>query len=132
MAVLLLSAPGGADVKKLTESDRDILDNPISYPGGAPARIAGFDVTLKPGECNGWHRHPVPTFGYMLSGTLTVRYDGGETRVIRAKEAIIEAQHTSHEGCNTGADDVRIIVFYAGAEGVPNTVRDPTGAESPE
>lgn len=123
-ALLVPSAVGASDVKKLIESNRDIIGNPITYPGGQQATISGFDVTMKPGECNGWHSHPVPTFGYMMSGTLTVSYANGETKLIKGGQSIIEAQHMKHEGCNTGNEDVRIIVFYAGADGIPVTERD--------
>lgn len=123
-ALMMIPAAEAAEVKKLIDSDKDIIGNPVTYPGGQQATISGYDITLRPGECNGWHSHPVPTFGYMLSGTLTVSYANEEKRVIKAGSTIIEAQHMKHEGCNTGDDDVRIIVFYAGADGVPVTVRD--------
>jgi len=123
-AFLMAPVVEAAEVKKLIESNKDILGNPVTYPGGHQATISGYDITLKPGECTGWHNHPVPTFGYMLSGILTVSYANGEKRVLKAGSTIIEAQHMKHEGCNTGDDDIRVIVFYAGADGVPVTVRD--------
>lgn len=113
-----------ADVELLLESGDDILGNPIHYPDGGAPMITGALATLAPGECNGWHKHPVPTLGYMLTGTLTISYETGEERRIGGGDAIIEAQDTRHQGCNSGEDEVRIIVFYAGAEGEPVTIAD--------
>lgn len=104
------------------KSDEDVLGNKISYPAGQ-AEITGLTAVQKPGECNGWHSHPVPTFGLVQKGELTVSYEGGETKVFHAGEMLIEAQHTAHEGCNTGEGDLEVLVFYAGAKGLANTDR---------
>ena len=37
-------------------------------------------------------------------------------------EAIVEVIDTVHTGQAIGADDVEVVVFYAGVEGVPTTV----------
>ena len=103
--------------------DKDILGNAITYPGGDPAQITGIIITMEPGSSNGWHSHPVPTFGYVLSGELTVEYDTGEVKLIGVGDTIVEAQHTPHQGHNRGTEPIKIVVFYAGAEGVPNTIK---------
>jgi len=123
VAACLASMPAYAGVEELMKADKDIIGNPITYPGGEAAQITGIMITMAPGESNGWHSHPVPTFGYMLSGELTVEYATGEVKVMRAGDTIVEAQHTAHQGHNRGDEVVKIVVFYAGADGVPTTVR---------
>lgn len=121
-AGLLMSSPVLGGPKVVLKGSEDVLGNKIDYPAGQ-AEITGFVVVQKPGECNGWHSHPVPTFGLLRTGTLTVTYAGGDVKTFRAGDALIEAQHVAHEGCNTGGEDVEIIAFYAGSEGKPNTIK---------
>lgn len=119
---LLTVASYAAGPEVMLKATTDTLGNSISYPEGQ-AEITGVMVTVPPGGSNKWHSHPVPTFGYQLSGELTVEYENGETRVFKAGDMIIEAQHTPHRSTNTGSEPVQIIVFYAGAEGQPYTVQ---------
>ncbi len=123
LASMMLAPAAAAGVEELMKADKDILGNAISYPNGDPAEITGIMITMAPGDSNGWHSHPVPTFGYILSGELTVEYETGEVKVIGVGDTLVEAQHTAHQGHNRGSEVVKIVVFYAGAKGVPNTVR---------
>jgi quercetin dioxygenase-like cupin family protein len=120
-AVLLMATQAAAapDVQPLFKSSTDSLGQTLTYPGGATAELTGAIVTLPPGESTGWHRHAVPVAGYLLEGELTVEYASGEKRVFRAGEGVIEVQTAPHQGYNAGAVPVKIVVFYAGAPGVP-------------
>lgn len=117
-----LSVPVLAGATVVLKSDVDVLGNKIGYPAGQ-AEITGVVAIQKPGECNGWHSHPVPTFGLLRKGELTVTYQTGEIKLFREGDMLIEAQHVAHEGCNTGETDLEILVFYAGSTDVPNTER---------
>lgn len=101
-----------------------ILGQPIVWPDGTP-RVTAVVVTLPPGAETGWHRHPVPLFGWMLEGELTVSYEGPEfgttERTYRPGDALMEAVDTPHNGRNTGPGPVRILAVFMGAEGVPNS-----------
>lgn len=118
---LLLTAIAVAEptVQTLFQSTEDTLGHPLGYPGAGTAEITGELVTLLPGDGTGWHYHPAPVVAYLLSGELTVDYATGETRVFRSGDGVIEAQHTPHIGHNHGAEPVRMVVFAAGAPGVP-------------
>ena len=81
-------------------------------------------VTLAPGQETGRHRHPVPLYGQVLSGQLTVDYgESGElgSKTYTAGDAFMEAMDTWHNGRNSGDEALRILAIYMGAEGVPNT-----------
>jgi quercetin dioxygenase-like cupin family protein len=119
--LLLAQGLWAAEAEPLFQSTLDGAGNPLSYPLDSQAELTAAIVTLQPGESTGWHLHEVPTFGYLLQGELTVEYAAGEQRVFRAGDGIIEAQHSPHQGHNLGSDPVRILVFHAGASGVPNT-----------
>lgn len=98
---------------------------PIVYPEGR-AEITGMVVEIAPGGETGWHLHPVPSFGMLLEGELEVRLRTGESRRIRAGEALAEVTNTLHNGRNVGAVPVRIVVFYAGAVGQKLSVKENT------
>jgi D-alanyl-D-alanine dipeptidase len=105
----------------LFSSSEDTLGNAVTYPDGTPAELTGNLVTLMPGDSTGWHLHPAPTFGYVLSGHLTVEYATGETRTFKTGEGLIEGQNVAHNGHNYGDQPLRIVAFHAGAPGLPTT-----------
>ncbi len=70
-----------------------------------------------------WHKHPVINAGVLLSGELTVISEKQDTLHLHAGEALVELVNTYHYGVNEGDEPAEIIVFYAGNEGVPITVK---------
>lgn len=140
-AALLLSAPlaAGADASKVSPlpspapahtspGTRTILSTtttvtgaPIAYPAGKP-KLTSVVITLQPGQETGWHKHPVPLFGYVLEGELTVDYGAKGKRVYRKGDALAEAINEAHNGRNTGKRPMRILCLFIGAEGEPGTV----------
>lgn len=76
-----------------------------------------------------WHRHPAPNAGYVLSGELTVETPGIEKQItLRAGDALAEMVNLSHRG-RTGNQPAELIVFYAGAEGLPLSEIELLGAK---
>lgn len=71
----------------------------------------------------GWHFHPVPVYAYVLSGYITVEMDNGEQYTFNEGDSIIEVINTPHNGRNTGKVAVKLVVFYAGEQGSPTTVK---------
>lgn len=108
-----------------------ILGQPIAYPDGVPLVVSSI-VTLPPGGATGWHSHGVPLFGYVLEGTLTVDYGDRGQRTYNTGAGFMEAMDWPHNGMNLTSAPVRILTFYAGAEGVdmstPAAVTDPTSS----
>ena len=96
---------------------------PIAYLKSDNPEVTVMTVELPPGAETGWHIHPVPVYAYILSGSLTVEVEGKNTSVFQAGDAIIEAVNTRHCGRNTGAVPVKLVVFYTGAENLPNVTR---------
>jgi len=117
-AVPVLSQPTS---RALFSSDADTLGSRYRYPDTAAAELTGAVVTLLPGDSTGWHRHAVPTVGYVLAGQLTVEYATGQVRVFGSGDGILEAQDVAHNGHNHGSEPVRLVVFSAGAAGVPGS-----------
>ena len=91
----------------------------IAYPAGEP-EITALKMSMRQDQESPFHCHPVPTFGYMLSGTLRVETDSGERKLLRAGDVVLEVMNTWHKGTAVEGP-VEFIVFYAGAVDTPNT-----------
>lgn len=106
----------------LLSTQTTVIGQPFDYPTETPAEISASIVTIAPGAETGWHIHPVPLFGYMLEGTLTVDYGSRGTRTYESGDSLVEAWNWPHNGINHGDVPVQVMVVYAGAEGLPTAV----------
>lgn len=92
-----------------------------AYPTNQ-ARIVVVKGRIGPGEIAPMHQHPVIGSYYILKGHLTVRTQSGMTLHAEEGHAYAEVVNQWHWGKNEGKEDVELIFFYAGAEGVPNAI----------
>ena len=99
-----------------------VTGEPIRYPSGAPALITAMEIMLQSGQQTGWHTHPVPLFGYVLEGELTVDYGAKGQRVYRKGDALAEAMNQAHNGRNAGQNTVKILAVFIGIEGLQGSV----------
>ncbi len=97
---------------------------PIVYPTGT-AEVTALWVEIAPGGETGWHRHAVPSFAMLLEGTLEITTREGQIKHLQAGAALAEVVATAHNGRNVGNTPVKLVVFYAGAEGRALTTREP-------
>jgi quercetin dioxygenase-like cupin family protein len=100
------------------------IGQPIAYPREGTPEVTALLVEMGPGEETGWHQHPVPLLGYILTGELTVYQISGEKRVVRSGEVSLESVGVIHNGVNEGAVPCKMIVFVAGLKDVPFTVEE--------
>src|SRR5271154_649788 len=103
------------------------VGQPIAYPRDGTPEVTALLVEMAPGEETGWHSHPVPLLGYLLSGELTVYQATGEKRVVRPGEVSLESVDVIHNGVNEGAAPCKMIVFVAGLKDVPFTIESQEG-----
>ncbi len=99
-----------------------VMDEPIVYPTGAPAKLTANILTLEPGQETGWHTHGVPIAGIVLEGEITVDYGARGVRTFRKGDAVAEAINVPHNGKNTGPGTLRVFALYMGAEGLPTGI----------
>ena len=92
----------------------------FSYPSGQP-EITARTLSLDGSKPIPFHCHPVPTMAHVLHGELEVETRDGQKKVFSQVESLVEVMGTVHRGVVVTAP-VELIVFYAGAIGVPNTV----------
>ena len=69
------------------------------------------------------HKHPVINAGVLLKGELTVVTQDNKTLHLKAGDSIVEVVNKWHYGINKGNESAEIIVFYAGVQGSPITIK---------
>jgi quercetin dioxygenase-like cupin family protein len=99
-----------------------IVGETIRYPTTGAAYVTAAIVTLAPGAKTIVHKHGVPLFAYILDGELTVDYGSHGKRTYRMGQAFMEAMDIAHHGIATGAQPVRILAVYIGADGAKNVI----------
>jgi quercetin dioxygenase-like cupin family protein len=97
---------------------------PIVYPQGQ-AEVTALIVEIAAGARTGWHEHPVPSFAYVLEGTLEVTRGTGEIKRLQAGDVLAEVVDTLHNGQAMDGKSVKLLVVYAGAAEKKLTVAHP-------
>ena len=126
--LLLVLLPVLVAAEELLKSQTSWDGGEIKYPPGQ-AEITSFILRLEEGGTPKFHCHPVPTFGYVLLGEVEIETKDGKKTILKQGESAIEVMRTVHRGRAIGGP-AEIVVFYAGAVGLPNTVfptQDPQG-----
>lgn len=133
IAVLLFFLQGKAilaaeyqnvEVKKLLTTTTTTSGDKIKYLSNDNPEVTALTVLIPPGGSTGWHKHPVPVYAYLLEGNLTVALKDGRTFAFKKGDALVEVVNTFHNGTNSGPDPVTLAVFYTGAVGVPNVIKE--------
>lgn len=106
----------------LLSTGTTVVGEPIRYPQTGPAQVTAAIVTLAPGGRTVLHKHGVPLFAYILEGELTVDYGAHGTRAYRPGQSFMEAMDVAHFGVNRGAQAVRLLAVYMGAEGAHDVI----------
>jgi quercetin dioxygenase-like cupin family protein len=110
------------EVHTILSTGTTVAGELIRYPSDGPALITAVEITFEPGQQTGWHTHPVPLFGYMLEGELTVDYGEKGQRIYRKGDALVEAMNTAHNGRNMGQSKAKILAVFIGREGLQGSV----------
>ncbi len=120
LALILLSGSYAVYSLDLLESQTSWDGGQVSYPKGQ-AQVTSMKVIINDNDDTKFHCHPVPTFGYILSGTVEVETKDGKKIQFTKGESVVEVMRTVHRGTAIGGP-VEIVVFYAGSVDLPNTV----------
>jgi quercetin dioxygenase-like cupin family protein len=115
-------------VQHLLQTTFNSTGQAIAYPQGGTAEVTALLIEMAPGEETGWHSHPVPLVGYIMSGELTVYQITGGKRVVPAGQNSLESVGVVHNGVNEGNVPCMMIVYVLGLKDVPFTIE----AEGPK
>ncbi|MFM0227898.1 cupin domain-containing protein [Paraburkholderia dipogonis] len=89
-----------------------------SYPAGQP-QLTVLKIVIPAHTTLPWHLHAMPNAAYVLSGNLHVESRNGRHQIIlHAGDVLPEMVGSAHRGY-TDNSPVELIVFYAGAKGMP-------------
>jgi len=127
-SLLFLSLPSFAienadnvKVTKLIETAASWEKTKIIYPKG-DAKITALLVEMQPQAKMKMHHHEVPSFGYILEGTISVESEFGDIITFNKGDVVIEMINKKHIGFNPSNKTTKFIVFYMGTEDLKNTI----------
>jgi len=120
LTLIFLSALVHAKPQPILQATTSWDGGEIAYPKGQ-AEITTIKLRFEADSTMPFHCHPVPTFGYVLEGSLKVETKDGKTTILKKGDPAVEVMRTVHRGTPIDGP-VEILVFYAGAVDVPNTV----------
>lgn len=112
-------------VEPLLVSSTTANGAPIVYPKTDNPEVRILHIEVPPGAETGWHIHPTPCYGYILSGSLTVELEDGTKMTYKAGQALAEVVNTRHNGKNTGTEPAKLIMVVTGEKGSPNAIAEP-------
>jgi quercetin dioxygenase-like cupin family protein len=115
---------------EILRGGRNAAGDAIAYPCTDQPEVTGIKVKIPAGAETGWHHHTVPGYAYVLSGTLTLHYEGAPSRTFKAGEAFVESAGRRHNGKNLGTEDIVLVVFFTGEAGKPFTIKGQAAKES--
>lgn len=77
-------------------------------------------VTFKPGEKSPGHRHPIPTFVYVIEGEFESEFDG-KTYRYKAGDTFYEEPNKLHGGTKnlSATKPVKLLAIFIGDKGKP-------------
>jgi quercetin dioxygenase-like cupin family protein len=92
------------------------------YPSGQPL-ITILKIVIPRNTALIWHHHPIISAAYVLSGQIILeKKETRERKAFHAGQALAETVNTIHRGYTTD-QPTELIVFYAGAPGVPLSIK---------
>ena len=111
-------------VEVLTKTSSSWNGNTLpEYESGTP-EVTILKVIIPPNVKLPLHEHPVINAGVLLKGNLTVVTVDKDTLNMEAGDSIVEVVNTWHYGINEGDEPAEIIVFYAGVQDTPITIKE--------
>jgi quercetin dioxygenase-like cupin family protein len=109
-------------IRTLMKTSVDSAGQPIQYPQKDP-EITGVLVEIPGGQNTGWHTHSSPSVEYILSGEVTVEFENGTTKHLKAGDTYVECVNVVHRGLNRSTNAARIVMFVIGQKGQPISQR---------
>jgi mannose-6-phosphate isomerase-like protein (cupin superfamily) len=115
--ILLFSQAAFAVEQKVLLQGNSSWDGVDSTYNSKLLETLSIYLKIAPGEVLPYHCHPVPSFGYIISGELEVEKKDGTKKTFKKGDSLVEVINTWHRGTNLSkVDPVEIVVFYIGAK----------------
>jgi quercetin dioxygenase-like cupin family protein len=124
-STIMASESGKAVMTPVSKDSATSAGEPLVYLSTANPEISSAIMTIPPNTTTEWMIHPVQGFVFVLEGTLTVEYAGGERKVFKAGRGFPQARSKWHRGRNDGDVPMRFLAVFFGARDVPNVLHPP-------
>jgi len=105
---------------------KELLQKDLQAYAGGDLVLSVGEITIAPGGSGSRHRHPGPTFVYVLEGAVEIELEGAPAKVYRAGETFYEDPHQLHISTKNGskAEPARILVYHLSHKGEPLTLAE--------
>jgi quercetin dioxygenase-like cupin family protein len=111
----------GSDAKVVLKTTKTMIDKPLSFPQTDKPEITMMVLTMEPNGHTSLHKHPSPTFGYIMEGFVEVRAEG-VVKKVKAGEAFMEPIDSPMQIWNTNDAVSKLLICVVGTEGTPVSV----------
>jgi quercetin dioxygenase-like cupin family protein len=103
---------------------KELLQKDLNAYADGDLVLSVGEITIAPGASGSRHRHPGPTFVYVLEGAVEIELEGAPAKVYRAGETFYEDPHQLHISTKNGskAEPARILVYHLCHRGEPFTL----------
>jgi quercetin dioxygenase-like cupin family protein len=120
-STLSLHAQQQTDIPKIT--DITILKQLLNEQGINNKEVQVEVVTFQPGSSSSAHRHPCPTFGYILEGELESVFEGVK-HIYKQGDSFYEKPFGLHSVTrnNSTTKPARLLVFFINDPSKPNSI----------
>ncbi len=102
-----------------------ILQQLLTKSGLENKEIKMLIVDFPPKSASAPHRHPCPTFGYVLEGEIESVFEG-KTYLYKKGDSFYEVTNGLHSSSrnNHPSRPAKLLVFFVGEKDKPNTVAE--------
>lgn len=116
---LLLPAVSFPTNSQETPQVKSLLQKDISSYAGGDMLLSVGEVTVAPGAVGSKHRHPGPTFVYVLAGSVEAEFEGVPLRTYHTGETIYENARQLHISTRnpSQSEPARLLVFHLSHKG---------------
>lgn len=101
----------------ITQHSETFSGKKFTYPKTDNTEIVSHLVEIKPGGETGRHRHPGPTYMYLLEGNLVVELDDGTHKEYQAGQALLEDAEVWINNKNPGTTVTKFIAIIVTEKG---------------
>jgi quercetin dioxygenase-like cupin family protein len=128
MMISLLFAslvPAGTQPQEAFKA-KELLQKDLNAYAGGDLVLSVGEITIAPGASGARHRHPGPTFVYVLEGAVEIELEGAPAKIYGAGETFYEDPHQLHISTKnvSKAEPARILVYHLSHKGEPLTQPD--------
>jgi hypothetical protein len=131
--LLAFTAPSARAQDELKQPKGTTMRNLVTSLGGftatvnAPILVTGSTLEIAPGGHTGRHQFRVPTFVYVVDGTLTSEYEAGPVGIMGAQyhatgQSFMDNGGWWHNYFNRGQKPLKLIILHLGYPGRPDPI----------